>query len=101
MIEEFEAWFREHEPQLKDSSVQVEITRRNIPSRVITAVLESELYIASFTLWEPGAFDVHVLSLSKGKSVFDQRYDFENVMEMLSILEDTYCKFLYHSFDSV
>ena len=92
MIEEFEAWFKEHEPQFNDSSVQVEITQRNVSTRAITAVLESEVYIASLTLWEIGAFDIHVLSLSEGKSVFDQRYDLENVAEMIFVLEDTYCK---------
>jgi|SRR5262245_17268137 len=101
MIEEFEAWFREQEPQLEDSSVRIEITRRDIPSRAIMAVLENEVYIASLTLWQIGAFDIHVLSLSEGKSVFDQRYDLENVTEMISILEDMYYKFLHHSFDSV
>src|SRR4030095_3445722 len=100
MIEEFEVWFREHEPQLKDSSVQVEITRRNGPPRTITAALESEVYLASFTLWEIGALDIHVLSISKGGPVFVERYDLENVKEMISILEDTYCKFLHQSFDS-
>jgi hypothetical protein len=101
MIEEFEAWFREHEPQFKDSFVQVEITNRDHPSRTIGAFLESELYIASFALWEIGALDIHVLSISKGDAVFVERYDLENVTEMITILEDTSCKLLHHSFDSV
>ena len=101
MIEEFEAWFREHESQLEDSCVQIEITTRNTPSRAIMAVLESELYIASFTLWEIGALDIDVVSLSTGKAVFGQRYDLEKVTEMTTILEDTYSKFMHHSFDPV
>jgi hypothetical protein len=100
MIEEFEVWFREHEPQLKDNSVQVKITRRSGPPRTIAATLESKVYLASFTLWEIGALDIHVLSVSKGEPVFVERYDLENVTEMISILEDTYCKLLHHSFDS-
>ncbi|HEY7183158.1 MAG TPA: hypothetical protein VIC84_17130 [Blastocatellia bacterium] len=101
MIEEFEAWFREHEPQFKDSSVQVEVTKRDIHTRAIMAELESEWYIASIALWEAGGLDIHILSKSKADAVYAQRYDPENVTEMLSILEGAYCKFLHHSLDSV
>jgi hypothetical protein len=102
MIEEFEAWFREHEPQFEDSSVQVKVTMGgDVPSRNIAAVLECGLYIASINLWEIGALDIHVLSISKGESIYDQRYDLENVTEMITILEDIYCKFLHHTFDSI
>ena len=98
MIEEFEAWFREHEPSFKDSSVQLKVTKRDICTRAIMAELESEWYIASITLWEAGGLDIHILSKSKANSVYAQRYDPENVTEMLSILEDTYCKLLHHPF---
>ena len=71
---------------------------REAPYRNVHATLECELYIASIALWEAGGLDIHILSKSKANSVYAQRYDPENVTEMLSILEDTYCKLLHHPF---
>ena len=98
MIEELKSWFRDNESRLESNLVQVEVNQRDILPQAIKAVMETELYIASFIAWETGSFDVDVLSFSKGEPVFAQRYDFKSSKEMIAVLEEVYNKILNDSF---
>lgn len=88
MLDEFEAFFHAKNIQLKDTGISVEVKRRSHPSGAINAILETDSYIASVSVWKTGAFDLDILDYGTGECLLAKRYDFETPKEMLSVLED-------------
>ena len=88
MIEAFEEWVATCGQQLKDKGVAVDFVRRESPSPAAVATLESKTLVASITMWDIGACDVHILSYETGRPVLGQRYDVQSFDEILPVLED-------------
>lgn len=88
MLDEFEAWFEANRSQLSEEGISVEMTRREVPTGAICAVLEGELFIASVICWETGSLDVDALSRHNGESLLSQRYDFRTSEEILLVLKN-------------
>ena len=93
MVEEFEQWLWAHEQYFKDNGVKVDFTRRDSPSPAAVATLESRSLVASITVWETGACDIHVLSYQTGGPVFVERYDLPSFDKVEPILEDVLKRF--------
>ena len=88
MIEAFEEWVATCGQRLKDKGVTVDFVRRESPSSAAVATLESKTLVASITMWDIGACDVHMLSYETGMTVLGQRYDVQSFDEIAPVLED-------------
>jgi hypothetical protein len=88
MIDLFEEWVATCRQRFKDKDGAVDFVRRESPSPAAVATLESKTRVASITLWNIGACDIHMLSYETGRPVLGQRYDVKSFDEIASILED-------------
>ncbi len=92
MVDEFEQWFSTHQQYFQHNRIGVDFTRRALPSPAAFATFESKSFVASITVWETGACDIHVLSYQTGEPVFAERHDLNSSDELETILEDAYTR---------